>query len=233
MIGCDFMLNKKGFTLVELLATIAILGILMGVAIGAVSWILDDSEENFYDNLEKNVLLTAETYFADHRAMLPQVVGQKRRISIRTLVNNNYLKKGDVVDYGKVECDLDQSYVYVTMESRGKFSYSLYLVCPAKTLGKDEEVSNTLNASVSIDGSTRVANLNISTTSSTVASYQYTIYKDSMMVYNSDGVEANHTTSFTGTIDLSAYVPGTIKVVVTVYDDYGNSKTVNTSAIMT
>ena len=33
--------NRSGFTMIELLATITILGILMAVAIGAVSWILD------------------------------------------------------------------------------------------------------------------------------------------------------------------------------------------------
>lgn len=226
-------LNQKGFSLVELLAVIAILGILMGVAIGAVSWILDSSEENFYDNLEKQILLTAETYFANHRAALPQIEGQKRRISVQTLVDNNYLKKGDVVDYGKQECDLENSYVYAMMKSRGNYSYSLYLVCPAKTLGSEDEVSNTLGVSLSFDTSNRLANVSITTGSdSVVASYQYTIYKDNLMVYNSDGVEANRETSFVDTIDLSQYTPGTIKVVVTAYDDYGNTKTVNNSSFI-
>ena len=49
-------LNKKGFTLVELLAVITILGILMSVAIGAVSWILESAKDNFYKTLEKNIL---------------------------------------------------------------------------------------------------------------------------------------------------------------------------------
>ena len=40
--------NNKGFTMVELLAAIVILGILSAVAIGAVSWILQRSRENYY-----------------------------------------------------------------------------------------------------------------------------------------------------------------------------------------
>ena len=40
-------LNQKGFTLVELLAVITILALLMGVAVGAVSWVLGMAEERF------------------------------------------------------------------------------------------------------------------------------------------------------------------------------------------
>ena len=36
--------NESGFTMIELLATITLLGILMGAASGAVSWILDLNE---------------------------------------------------------------------------------------------------------------------------------------------------------------------------------------------
>ena len=51
--------NRSGFTMIELLATITILGILMAVAIGAVSWILDLNEKRYYSTLEKNVALAA------------------------------------------------------------------------------------------------------------------------------------------------------------------------------
>lgn len=63
-------LNKKGFSLIELLATIAILGILMSVAVGAVTIYLNKSREQAMDTIastsydgmvnymmEKNILL--------------------------------------------------------------------------------------------------------------------------------------------------------------------------------
>ena len=50
-------LNQKGFTLVELLAVITILALLMGVAVGAVSWVLGMAEERFYESLEKDLVL--------------------------------------------------------------------------------------------------------------------------------------------------------------------------------
>ena len=66
--------NRSGFTMIELLATITILGILMAVAIGAVSWILDLNEKRYYSTLEKNVDFSAKSYYAAHRACLPKAV---------------------------------------------------------------------------------------------------------------------------------------------------------------
>ena len=44
-------LNKKGFSLVELLTTIAILGILMSVAVGAVTIYLNRTREQAMDTI--------------------------------------------------------------------------------------------------------------------------------------------------------------------------------------
>ena len=105
--------NRCGFTMIELLATITILGILMAVAIGAVSWILDLNEKRYYSTLEKNVALAAESYYADHRASLPSAIGQSRKLLLKTLVEQKYLP--DVLDYGKGDCTASlESYVVVT-----------------------------------------------------------------------------------------------------------------------
>ena len=84
-------INRSGFTMVELLVTIIILGILMGVSIGAVSWILQDADERYYESLEKTVAAAAESYYADHRGSLPKAIGQNRKILLKTLVEQGYL----------------------------------------------------------------------------------------------------------------------------------------------
>ena len=223
-------LDKRGFTLVELLATIAILGILMGVTISAISWVLDSARENFYESLEKDIILTAEQYYADHRSLLPRSVGQSRKVSLQTLVQNNYLKKGDVVDYGKQECNLTSSYVSVVKESKEDYNYSLYLKCPSKTIGSVESYSNTLSIGFSYNSSTHVSTVTITTDSSAkVGSYQYTVYKGKAIVYHSDGIEVGNTSNYTGTINLSDFGTGQFKIVVTAFDNHGNSKAANTT----
>ena len=131
-------LNQKGFTLVELLAVITILGLLMGVAVGAVSWVLGMAEERFYESLEKDLVLAGESYYADHRGSLPATIGQSRKLSLKTLVDSNYIAEDKVVDYGKAACNLESSYIEVTRVSKSDHSYSLYLKCPAKTIDTTE-----------------------------------------------------------------------------------------------
>ena len=133
-------MNKKGFTLVEILADIVILGILMSIAIISISRILDNSKQGFYENVEDQLILAAKSYYNDHRTLLSQSVGQTRKVTIETLIKNNYLKRGDVVDYGKSECDTNASYVQVIKSSKKNFIYTVYLKCPAHTIDHHEDI---------------------------------------------------------------------------------------------
>ena len=49
-------INKKGFTLIELLAVIVIMGILMMIAIPAVSRTIENSRKEAFVNVAKNYL---------------------------------------------------------------------------------------------------------------------------------------------------------------------------------
>ncbi len=220
-------LNKKGFTLVELLAVITILGILMSVAIGAVSWILESAKDNFYKTLEKNILLTAETYYSDHRASLPKNIGQKAKIGLQALVNSNYIKKDEIVDYGKQQCDITSSFVVVTKKSKKDYSYELYLKCPSKTIG-DPSIGKSNSSSITISASISYITKAMTITGSGVISYQYTVYRNNLMVYNSSSISVKEA-GFTDTVDLSKYSPGSMKVVVTAYSSSGGSKTVTSN----
>ena len=83
-------LNKKGFSLVEILVAILILGILSGLAVVSVSSMLQTAKEDYYDTIEKTIILAAQNYYGDHRGSLPRDVGQKRRVTIETLIEYNY-----------------------------------------------------------------------------------------------------------------------------------------------
>lgn len=62
--------NNKGFTLVELLAVITIMGILLSVAVGAVFVYLQDSKEQAMDTIASTAYDGAVMYMMDNNVML-------------------------------------------------------------------------------------------------------------------------------------------------------------------
>ena len=224
-------MNKKGFTLVEILAAIVILGILMSIAIISISRILDNSKQGFYENVEDQLILAAKSYYNDHRTLLSQSVGQTRKVTIETLIKNNYLKRGDVVDYGKSECDTNASYVQVIKSSKKNFIYTVYLKCPAHTIDHHEDIESELTVKVTLTEASPIenskANIVVSVNSlSAIGSYQYSIYKNGQIIYTSDSISGSGVEGegINKSISLKKYVPGAIKVVATAYDIYGNVK---------
>lgn len=59
-------MNNKGFTLVEILAVFAIMSILAGVAITAVSKYTTKTKEETYRDYEKNLKTAATNYLTTH-----------------------------------------------------------------------------------------------------------------------------------------------------------------------
>lgn len=224
-------LNKKGFSLVEILVVILILGILMGLAVVSVSRMLQTAKEDYYDTIEKTIILAAQNYYGDHRGSLPRDVGQKRKVTIETLIKYNYLKRGDVVDYGKSECDITNSYVSVIKYSKEDYLYTLYLKCPATTINHEKTAANSLDVKVELNWDSKKINdataditITVDSSLSRISSYQYTIFKSNQVVYTSDSISVG-TDQVENSIKLKQYVPGLIRVVVTAYDIYGNVKT--------
>lgn len=76
-------LNKKGFTLVELLAVITILGIVMAIAAGAVMLYLTNSRKQAMDQIASTAYDGAVMYWMDENLLLNE--GEKRTVGIDTL----------------------------------------------------------------------------------------------------------------------------------------------------
>ena len=77
------MKNKKGFTLVELLSAIVLLGIIITLGIFSVSSIRNTILDKQYKNVKTEIELAAEKYYSDT---------ESSKVFVDTLVKEGYLK---------------------------------------------------------------------------------------------------------------------------------------------
>ena len=81
---------KKGFTLVELLAVLVILGVITLVAVPSVITTNQKSVENEYNEFKKTVENAAEIYMETHIDQKPGV-GETKSISVKVLKDAGFI----------------------------------------------------------------------------------------------------------------------------------------------
>lgn len=118
------MKNKRGFTLVELIAVIAIIGILAVIAIPSVTLLMNKFRNDYYDKLEKSVEFAAQNYISDNKNSRP-ANGSSIDILVSDLIDKSYID--EVVDYQKKSCDGTSKVVVKRKDN--KYNYKVCLVC--------------------------------------------------------------------------------------------------------
>ncbi len=109
------MKNKKGFTLLEVLAVIIILGILMTLAYVGVSQYIRHTNDALYVDYEKNISTGATNYLIDHTGSIPNV-GDTYRIDASKLICEGYIKSLEDPKVDGATCNLE-SYAIVTRKN--------------------------------------------------------------------------------------------------------------------
>lgn len=123
-------LNKKGFTLVELLAVIVILGLLMSVAVGAVTMYMDKSKEQAMETIISTAYDGAVNTLMEENIMLNE--GETTTFDILELYENGSIERPADPYNSSKECE---GYVKVTnpkaSSSAGidNYQYKVHIEC--------------------------------------------------------------------------------------------------------
>ena len=222
--------NNKGFSLVELLAAIVIMGILSGIAVVGVTFLLNKAEKEYYKAQESEVIMAAKSYTQDNRSFLPKRVGQKNQVYLKTLQNKKYI--GDVLDRNKKKCDPERSYVQVYRYSKNNYSYAVNLVCD-KYKSEDKSPTSLVGPDIKFvfSGIANDDNYDLAKVTVTIededkiSGYRYIISKSGNEIKNSGDIDGKLEKKVTFTIPLKEFVPGTVEVKVIATDFYGNEST--------
>ncbi len=104
-------MNRKGFSLIELLGAVSILSILMGIAVAAITKYQIRARNSVYQTHEKNLKAAAENYLLDNQGDIPEV-NSDYTIDAQTLINNQYLETLNDPVSKNLNCD-SKTYVIV------------------------------------------------------------------------------------------------------------------------
>lgn len=125
-------MNKKGFTLIELIATITILSILMAVAIPNVISITRKNKNQTYIN-DARKMVTLAKYRFESDATIPKPSSSSSVVILLIALDRSELQKGP--ENGQY--DTERSYVKITYDSTQK-KYIYWVQIAEKLSGKDE-----------------------------------------------------------------------------------------------
>lgn len=120
-------INKKGFTLVEILAVVAILAILGLLIVANILKDVEDSKDEYNKKLEKQLVVAGKSYYTAHKEDLPTLTNGKTYayITVPEMQSNKYITNQFVDSEGR-ECS--PSYVYVKQQSYNSKHYQ-YIPC--------------------------------------------------------------------------------------------------------
>ena len=131
-------MNKKGFTLTELLGVIVLLGIVLGIASLGVKAINMKIRESYYDTLEESILLASHDYFDFENDKKPKKINDQTNVTLNELIEKKYLN--EVLGKDKKTCDLNSSYVKALKVSSYKINYYVCLSCQSDNYKSKEEI---------------------------------------------------------------------------------------------
>ncbi len=116
-------MNKRGFTLIEVIAVILLIGLLASIGIISYRRFFKSAEDSYYEVIENNMKIAGNDYFTDHRDELPTGLDYKE-VTLVDLVESKYIDP--VHDANGKLCTSDGVYVY---RENNSYRYEACLIC--------------------------------------------------------------------------------------------------------
>lgn len=115
------MKKKNGFTLVELLAVLALLSVIALMIYPLVDNYIDDSAEKAYNVQIENIIAATKEWVADNPTQIPSV-GATKEIYLSTLIDGGYI---DEVENPKTDAKFSTSTKIKLYNNHESFEYSV------------------------------------------------------------------------------------------------------------
>lgn len=137
------MKDNKGFTLIEILAAVTIMGILAGVAVPAVMRYVDKSRKQSYEAMEKSLYDAAKNYVMNEEIDIPST---GYVLSASDLMNEKYLESlEDPVDKGNSctgSVEIEPDTATTDANSLNSYTYKVSLKCAKYNVNGIEYTDN-------------------------------------------------------------------------------------------
>ena len=114
------MMNNKGFTLVELLATLVLLGVISVISYVSISSVINKNKVDNCKNLIKSIEGAVKEYVSDNRYKFDN--SEVKSIKLADLYNGHYLTNEMVNPFNKEKIKTDE--VDITINLKSDYTYN-------------------------------------------------------------------------------------------------------------
>lgn len=133
-------INKKGFTLTEILAVIAILGVILAIAVPSYNSLSKKFEKAYYEKLDGSVLAAAKSYYKENAESRPAELLYSSVVTFSELIDNKNID--DIKGYKSVG-DL-KGRIIIVKKVEG-YDYKMCYLAPGTTDDDEKKVATTLD----------------------------------------------------------------------------------------